>query len=85
LATELLMRDVSLINIVRFMRWSDASLRGEFAMLVIYARRNQAEIDECVFKVHPFLASWRNGGFNEGSNRRWLPGPENEERVCFRN
>jgi hypothetical protein len=66
LATELLMRDVSLINILRFMRWSDASLRGEFGMLVIYARRNQGEIDECVFKVHPFLASWRSGGSNEG-------------------
>jgi len=66
LATELVMRDVSIINILRFMRWSDASLRGEFGMLVIYARRNQTEIDQCVFKVHPFLDSWRNGGFNGG-------------------
>ena len=66
LTTELVMRDVSIINILRFMRWSDASLRGEFGMLVIYARRNQAEIDECVFKVHPFLESWRNGGSNGG-------------------
>ena len=66
LATELLMRDVSLINILRFMRWSEASLRGEFGMLGIYARRNQAEIDACVFRVHPFLASWRNGGCNRG-------------------
>ena len=64
LATELVMRDVSILNILRFMRWSDASLRGEFGMLVIYARRNQNEIDKCVFKVHPFLDSWRNGGSN---------------------
>jgi len=64
LATELVMRDVSILNILRFMRWSDASLRGEFGMLVIYARGNQNEIDRCVFKVHPFLASWRNGGSN---------------------
>jgi len=68
LATELLLRDVSVLNILRFMRWSDASLKGEFGMLVIYARRNQAETDRCIFKVHPFLGLWSNGRFD---NEKW--------------
>jgi hypothetical protein len=55
LATELLYKDVSLINVVRFMRWSDASLKGDFGMLAIYGKRNQEEIDRSVFRVHPFL------------------------------
>jgi hypothetical protein len=62
LATELLYRDVSLINVVRFMRWSDASLKGGFGMLAIYGKRNQEEVDRSVFKVHPFLPIWIEGG-----------------------
>ncbi|MGA8849223.1 MAG: hypothetical protein WB564_05290 [Dehalococcoidia bacterium] len=62
LATELLYRDVSLINVVRFMRWSDGSVKGEFGMLAIYGKRNQEEIDRSVFKVHPFLGIWSEGG-----------------------
>ena len=62
LATELLYRDVSLINIVRFMRWSDGSVKGEFGMLAIYGKRNQEEVDRSVFKVHPFLPIWSEGG-----------------------
>ena len=58
LATELLYRDVSLINIVRFMRWSDGSVKGQFGMLAIYGRRNQEEVDRSVFRVHPFLRMW---------------------------
>ena len=62
LATELLYRDVSLINIVRFMRWSDANVKGGFGMLAIYGKRNQEEVDRSVFKVHPFLTIWNEGG-----------------------
>jgi integrase len=62
LATELLYTDVSLINLMRFMRWSDASLKGDFGMLAIYGKRNQEEIDRSVFKVHPFLPIWSEGG-----------------------
>jgi integrase len=62
LATELLYRDVSLINVVRFMRWSDGSVKGEFGMLAIYGKRNQEEVDRSVFKVHPFLPIWSDGG-----------------------
>ena len=58
LATELALRNVGAINILRFMRWSYASLQGEFGMLAIYAQRNQAEIDKCIFRVHPFLSAW---------------------------
>ena len=58
LATELVLRDVSALNILRFMRWSDASLKGEFGMLVIYARREQDKIDKSIFEVHPFLSAW---------------------------
>ena len=62
LATELVSTDVSLLNLLRFMRWSDASLKGEFGMLAIYAKRNQEEIDRSIFKVHPFLPIWSEGG-----------------------
>jgi hypothetical protein len=62
LATELLYKDVSLINIVRFMRWSDGNVKGGFGMLVIYGKRNQEEVDRSVFKVHPFLPIWNEGG-----------------------
>jgi len=62
LATELLYRDVSLINVVRFMRWSDGTVKGEFGMLTIYGKRNQEEVDRSVFKVHPFLPIWSEGG-----------------------
>ena len=58
LATELVLRDVSAMNILRFMRWSDGSMKSEFGMLVIYAKREQAKIDKSVFKVHPFLSAW---------------------------
>lgn len=58
LATELLLADASGLNIVRFMRWSDASFKGEFGMLTIYAQKDQARIDSEIFKVHPFLEYW---------------------------
>jgi len=41
LATELVLRDISTLNIVRFMRWSDAGVKREFGTLAIYARREQ--------------------------------------------
>ena len=62
LATELLYRDVSLINVVRFMRWSDGTVKGSFGMLAIYGKRNQEEVDRSVFKVHPFLRIWSEVG-----------------------
>ena len=62
LATEFLYRDVSLINVVRFMRWSDGSVKGQFGMLAIYGKRKQEEVDRSVFRVHPFLPIWSEGG-----------------------
>jgi hypothetical protein len=62
LATELLYTDVSLINLVRFMRWSDSTVKGGFGMLAIYGKRNQEEVDRSVFKVHPYLPIWSEGG-----------------------
>jgi len=62
LATELVSTDISLLSLIRFMRWSDASLKGGFGMLAIYAKRNQAEIDSSVFEVHPFLPIWSERG-----------------------
>jgi integrase len=61
LATELVEVEMrmSVLNIIRFMRWSDDAVRGEFGMLVVYAQRDQAKIDRSIFKVHPFLGSWR--------------------------
>jgi hypothetical protein len=58
LATELLIRDVSAPNILRFMRWSDSSVKNEFGMLTIYARCEQDKIDKSIFEVHPFLSAW---------------------------
>jgi hypothetical protein len=58
LATELVLRDVSALNILRFMRWSDAGAKGEFGMLTIYAKREQDKIDKSIFEVHPFLSVW---------------------------
>jgi len=58
LATELALRNVSALNILRFMRWSDAGMKGEFGMLAIYAKREQDKIDKSIFKVHPFLPAW---------------------------
>jgi len=58
LATELVLRDVSGLNILRFMRWSDAGVKGEFGMLAIYAKREQDKIDKSIFEVHPFLPAW---------------------------
>ena len=62
LATELLYRDVSLINVVRFMRWSDGNMSGGLGMLTVYGKRNQEEVDRSVFRVHPFLQIWNEGG-----------------------
>jgi len=58
LATELILTDASALNVLRFMRWSDASARGEFGLLTIYARKDQERIDEEIFKIHPFLPYW---------------------------
>jgi hypothetical protein len=35
-------------------------------MLAIYAQRNQAEIDKCIFKVHPFVGCWSDGSSYDG-------------------
>ena len=58
LATELIRSEASALNVMRFMRWSEASLRGEFGMLAIYAKKDQARIDKDIFKIHPFLPYW---------------------------
>jgi len=58
LATELILTDASALNVLRFMRWADASTRGEFGMLAIYARKDQERIDQEIFKIHPFLPYW---------------------------
>jgi len=58
LATELARRDVSALNIVRFMRWSDTSVKGEFGALMVYARCERDKIDRSIFEIHPFLPIW---------------------------
>ncbi|MBA7644067.1 hypothetical protein ES703_51804 [subsurface metagenome] len=58
LATELILSEASSLNVLRFMRWSDASTRGEFGMLVIYAKKDQERIDQEIFRIHPFLPFW---------------------------
>jgi len=71
LATELLLRDVSALNIARFMRWCDGSVKGEFGMLVIYAKCEQERIDRSIFEVHPFLSAWSS---SQGRRAEWTVG-----------
>lgn len=58
LVTELVCEEASLFNLLRFMRWSEASLKGEFGTMVFYAKREQEKVDKEIFKVHPFLPIW---------------------------
>jgi hypothetical protein len=60
LVTELILSGTSALNVLRFMRWSDGSARGDFGMLTIYAKKDQARIDEEISTIHPFLPYWRN-------------------------
>jgi len=69
LATELLLSEASALNITRFMRWSDTSLRQEFGMLSIYAQKDQARIDRQIFRIHPFLPYWGTGDNKEIERR----------------
>jgi integrase len=59
LATELVKAEVSVINIVRFMRWSDSLFAKELGMLSVYAKKDQDSVDSEIFKVHPFLRFWK--------------------------
>ena len=62
LTTELVLAEVSALNVMRFMRWSETSVRRTFGMLPIYAVKNQEmqeRVDREIFKVHPFLPFWR--------------------------
>jgi len=58
LATELITRGLPSLTVVRYMRWSDAWMKGELGMLGIYVKKEQGTIDEEVFKIHPFLEYW---------------------------
>ena len=59
LVTELMLVDASPLDVLRFMRWSDSSARGELRMLTVYAQMDQERIDQAIFDVHPFLPYWR--------------------------
>jgi hypothetical protein len=72
LATELLLSEVSALNITRFMRWSDATLIREFGMLALYAKKDQSRVDEQIFRVHPFLPYWSSGKTREPQRRSKL-------------
>jgi len=61
LATELALSEASSINVMRFMRWTEASIKREFGMLPIYAQKDQGRIDQEIFKIHPFLPYWGTG------------------------
>lgn len=72
LATELLLSEVSALNISRFMRWSDSTLMQEFGMLTIYAQKDQARVDNQIFRIHPFLPYWGTGNPVEAQRRGQL-------------
>jgi len=59
LVTELLLGEISSVTVYRFMRWSDGSLKGNFGVMMMYAKKDQARIDSEIFKAHPFLRYWK--------------------------
>ncbi len=61
LATELVLSETSSINVMRFMRWTESSIKRELGMLAIYAKKDQGRIDEQIFRIHPFLPYWGTG------------------------
>jgi len=69
LATELLLSEASALNISRFMRWSDTTLKRELGTLTIYAKKDQARIDQQIFRIHPFLPYWGSGESREIERR----------------
>ncbi len=58
LTTELVLEDASLLNVMRFMRWSEGQLVTEFGMVAVYAKVEQEKVDRVIYKVHPFLEVW---------------------------
>lgn len=69
LATELLLSEASALNITRFMRWSELTIQKDFGMLAIYAKKDQARIDNQIFRIHPFLPYWGTGESREIERR----------------
>ena len=61
LTTELTLSEASTLNVVRFMRWSETTVKREFGMQALYAIKDQARIDEEIFAIHPFLPYWGTG------------------------
>jgi hypothetical protein len=59
LTTELADMDIAAMKVMRFMRWSEDTLKREFGMMAIYAAGEQEDIDRYIFKVHPFLKYWK--------------------------
>ena len=59
LVTELLLSEISSVTVHRYMRWSDNSLKGNFGVMMMYAKKDQARIDSEIFKVHPFIKYWK--------------------------
>ena len=62
LATELVLAEASALNILRFIRWAEPSIKREFGMLAIYVKKDQERIDTEIFKMHPFLPYWGGSG-----------------------
>lgn len=69
LATELLLSEASALNISRFMRWAELTIQKDFGMLAIYAKKDQARIDNQIFRIHPFLPYWGTGESKEIQRR----------------
>lgn len=61
LTTELTLAEASTLNVARFMRWSETTVRREFGMQALYSIKDQYRIDEQVFAIHPFLPYWGTG------------------------
>lgn len=71
LITELLLSEISSVTVHRFMRWSDGSIKGNFGVMMMYAKKDQARIDSEIFKVHPFLRYWSKDYKHEREQECW--------------
>lgn len=71
LATELAWL-VKVLDLIRFMRWSDAKLKQELGVLPIYVKRDQSSIDQRIFRIHPFLPYWGTAEVKEMERRSKL-------------
>ena len=59
LVTGLLRNKAEPVFVAKFLRWAGDRRDSQMRMLLTYAQFSPEEIDEAIYKVHPFLRYWR--------------------------